>query len=137
MGSVPTTDRDQIVRFHQRLIEKMLEDEEVVVAMSGEPCELGILLSEPEIRLRLEVNGVNSRLYEVDGGDIKVDNPRILMKWSTAYRFWQGTLDLMSAVLNGSVRIEGTDMDPLFQLKSIAHKAQDASRVIADEMGWD
>jgi len=114
----------------------MIEDDEVVVAMSGDVCELGILLKEPDIRLRLSINGAETRLFEVKEDDESVDDPRIIMSWQTAYKFWQGKLDLMSSVLNGSVRVEGSNMDPLFQLKSIVHKAQEASQAVSEEMGW-
>ena len=136
MGSVPTTDRDLIVRFHQRLIEELITDEEVVVAMSGSPCVMGIILKEPDIRLRLSIDGASTILSPVEDENEPIDDPRIIMTWPTAYKFWQGSLDIMSAVLTGAVRVEGSDMDPLFQLKSIVHKAREASRTVADEMGW-
>lgn len=136
MGDVPTSDPHVIVEFHKKLIEKLLESEEVLTALSGESGEIGIRLDEPRIALRLRIDGENTALEMVDSPDEPSVGPRISMKWETALRFWRGDLDIMGALLRGDIRIEGQDMEPLFRLKSVVYKAREASRQVERELGW-
>lgn len=137
MSSVPKNDPDAIVEFHRRLIQSLLESEKVVAALSGDPCRIGISLQEPDIRLRLMIDGARSSLQLVDPSDETVDDPRLSMKWETALKFWLGDLDIMSAVLNRTIKIEGQNVDPLFRLKSVVNEAGQASSEIVREFGWE
>ncbi len=136
VGNVPTSDPADVFEFHRRLIEKLLEYEDVLNAFSDEGSELGIYITEPDVRLRLIIDGRNSELIKVDPDDEKVDDPRITMSWSVAYKFWFGSIDIMSALLTGSIKVEGQNMDPLFKLKSIVSRAREACEVVSSELGW-
>jgi putative sterol carrier protein len=136
VGNVPTSDPHVIVEFHRKLIEKLLESEEVLAALSGETGEIGIRLDEPRIALRLRIDGENTALETVDPSDEPAAGPRISMKWETALKFWRGDLDILAALIRGDIRIEGQDMEPLFRLKSVVYKAREASRLVEQELGW-
>ncbi len=126
-----------IYEFHRKLIEKLLESDEVIASLSGETGSIGIILSDPSLRLRLVIDGSKTRLGTVNSSDGSVDDPSILMTCETALKFWLGDLDIMSAVLNGSIRVEGMNMDPLFKLKSIISQAREISQAVAEELGWN
>ncbi len=136
MSSLPKNDPDAVVEFHRRLIQSLLESEKVVKALSGDPCRMGISLQEPDIRMRLVIDGARSCMQLVDPDDKTVDDPCLSMKWETALKFWLGDLDIMSAVLNRAIKIEGQNVDPLFRLKSVLNEARQASNEIVREFGW-
>jgi putative sterol carrier protein len=136
MQDVPTRDPAIIVEFHRKLIEKLMESDEVANALSGEKEKIGITLSDPDVRMRLNIDGKNTALGMVEAEDEPADDPMISMRWATALRFWKGDLDLMSAVLTGKIKVQGTNMDPLFRLKSVVYRAREASADVAKEMGW-
>ncbi len=134
--NVPTRDPAEILDFHRKLIGKMLETEAVVKALSGEPGDIGITLSNPTLRLKLTLDGADTILTSFDDGDTNAVDPTITMTWETALGFWLGEIDPISAFFTGKIKIEGQDMDPLFKLKSIVSEAQEASRQVVKELGW-
>jgi putative sterol carrier protein len=137
LGKPEITDPDQIFEFHKRLVEKLLEFEDITAAFSGENEQIGIYITDPDVRLRLVIKGADTHLIKVDPGDETQDDPRLIMKWKTALKFWQGNLDIMGALLSGAVKVEGQNMDPLFRLKSVVYRAKDASVEVAKELGWE
>jgi putative sterol carrier protein len=104
--------------------------------MAGEPASIGIHLTDPEIELRLNLNGADSELVEIPAGQPIQNDVTITMKWEIAHRFWSGDIDLMSALLTGKIKVEGSNMDPLFRLKSIVDQAREAYKELSKEYGW-
>jgi len=137
LGKPETADPEAIFEFHTKLIEKLLEYDDVVAALSGNSEEMGIYITDPATRLRLVIDGADTHLVQIDPSDKSVDDPRITMKWMTALKFWHGDLDIMGALLTGVVKVEGQNMDPLFRLKSVVHRAKKATTDTASEMGWE
>jgi len=120
--SVPTTEPKEIINLHIKLMERLMELPEVLEAVGGEPASVGIKLLEPEVNLRLVLDGRRSRLEEM-GKEEREDEVTITMKWETAHKFWLGKLNLTAALLTGKIKVEGRDMDALFRLKSIIPQA--------------
>jgi len=137
LTTLPTRERSTIIEFHQKLIERLISNNKVVEALDGVSGDIGITIQDPEVRLRLIMDGANTRLIEVNGDDTIPDDPHLKMAWETAYNFWMGRLDIMSALFTGKVKIEGQKMDPLFNLKNIVPYARDACVDVATEMGWE
>jgi len=133
---IPTRDPDEIVDFHKKLVNKLLESKEVRSGLSGEKGRIGINLHDPDISLMLTIDGTDTTLDRVEDEDQNPADTCISMKWDTALRFWRGELDIMSALLTGAIKIDGRNLDPLFRLKSIVYKAQEASEEVARELGW-
>jgi len=133
---IPTRDPDQIVEFHKRLVQKLLESKEVQAGLSGETASIGIIIIDPDVNLLLTVDGGDTTLEFPETLDKSREDTIITMKWDTALRFWQGQLDIMGALLTGAIKIDGKNLDPLFRLKSIVYKAQEASEEVARELGW-
>ena len=136
VAKVPTTDPATIIALHTRLVERLRSSPEVAAAMAGEPACIGIHLTEPDIDLRLRLNGAESSLVQAVDGEETVCDVIITMKWETAHRFWSGDIDLMSSLLTGKIKVEGPNMDPLFRLKSIVHKARESYMELSKEYGW-
>ncbi|MCX6647391.1 MAG: SCP2 sterol-binding domain-containing protein [bacterium] len=136
MGYVPTSDPTEILRFHRKLIEKMLESESVVNSLSGEPGDVGITLADPVLRLKLTLDGLDTKLEALGDDDTTPVDPTLKMKWETALNFWLGKIDPISAFFTGKIKLEGSNMDPLFKLKSVVEEAKQASREVAAEFGW-
>lgn len=135
MAKVPTNDPERILEVHQQLVERLRTNPEVASVMEGEIATIGIHLTEPDINLRLSLNGADSSLVRILEGDDKEDDVKISMKWETAHKFWLGQVDIMRALLTGKIKITGPNMDPLFRLKSIAQFACQTYQEITKEMG--
>ena len=136
MVDIPTRDPDQIVDFHKRLVEKLLESKEVQAGLSGDKASIGIAIRDPDVNLLLTVNGSDTTLERRNNLEQGKEDTTITMRWDTALRFWRGQLDIMGALLTGAIKIDGKNLDPLFRLKSIVYKAQEASEEVARELGW-
>jgi putative sterol carrier protein len=133
VSKVPTTDPARIIALHVSLVERLRARPDVAVALAGEPASIVIRLKDPDIVLRLMLDGSKSALTSIDAVDSDIDDVTITMKWETAHRFWLGEADLMSSLLTGKIKVEGRNMDPLFRLKTIVHQAQDAYKEILSE----
>lgn len=114
----------------------MLESENVVDTLSGEPGNVGITLVDPDLRLKLTLDGINTKLESIDTGDSAQVDPTLKMKWETALNFWLGNIDPVSAFFTGKIKLEGQNMNPIFKLKSVVEEAKQASREVAEEFGW-
>jgi putative sterol carrier protein len=136
LGNVPTSDPIVILDFHRRLIGKMLESESVVNSLSGEPGDIGITLSDPVLRLKLTLDGLDTKLETLADTDTTPVDPTLKMKWETALNFWLGKIDPVSAFFTGKIKLEGSNMDPIFKLKSVVEEAKQASIEVAAEFGW-
>jgi putative sterol carrier protein len=136
LGYVPTSDPTEILEFHRKLIKKMLESESVVNSLSGEPGDVGITLADPVLRLKLTLDGLDTKLEALGDADTTPVDPTLKMKWETALNFWLGNVDPVSAFFTGKIKLEGSNMDPLFKLKSVVEEARQASREVAAEFGW-
>jgi putative sterol carrier protein len=133
---IPTRDPNQIVEFHKRLVQKLLESKEVQAGLTGEKASIGIVIKDPDVNLLLTVNGGDTTLERAETLEKEQVDTTITMRWDTALRFWGGKLDIMGALLTGAIKIDGKNLDPLFRLKSIVYKAQEASEEVAHELGW-
>ena len=136
LGNVPTSDPSEILEFHCKLIAKMLENESVVNSLSGERGDVGIILADPAMKMKLTLDGVDTRLESLDDGDLTSVDPTLRMRWETALNFWLGKIDPVSAFFSGKIKLEGRNMDPLFKLKEVVDEAKEASREVAAEFGW-
>ncbi len=135
MGDAGISDPDVVVDFHEKLIQRLLESEQVLAVLEGQTGVIGVHVKDPDVAMRINIDGENTRIERVDGGEEELEDARITMRWDTALRFWQGSLDIMGALFTGKIKVSGVNMDPLFRLKSIISEAKQASREVAEELG--
>ena len=131
---IPTSDPEVIVEIHRNLIAKLLESPEAIEKLSGNPMQVGIILSDPDVSLILTLDGANTTLTQSGESDPDID-PTIQMSWETAHKFWLGNMEIMSAVFTGKVRLQGKNMDPLFRMKGVVDVARKVYSEIINDIG--
>lgn len=133
MTDLPTTDPHEIIELHAELISRLIATPEGTQGFSGSEKVIALKLRQPDITMKLWLNGADSNLTGlVDGEELKAD-VSVIMNWELAHRFWSGGVDLISQLLIGKVRVEGGDMDPLFRLKALVPIARELYKQLVNE----
>lgn len=132
---LPTTDPAEITDLLSRMIVRLKDCPEALSALSGTPGTIRIRLTDPDVDLRLNLAGDETFMGPNEAGDDGSYDTTISMRWETAHGFWAGSLDLMSALMMGTVKIEGSNLDPLFRLKSLLTPAREIYLELVREYG--
>lgn len=134
MTDLPTTDPSAVLELHKLMIDRLKDRPEAVALLDGDCGSIRIVLRNPGIALSLVLDGKNTRLEQITSDNGEWDTT-VSMPWKTAHEFWSGRLDLMGAIMDGSIKIDGKNLDPLFRLKALLRPAQQIYLDLVAESG--
>ena len=85
-----------------------------------------IVYRKPEMKFILDCS-IDEVCFIPNADDSLKPDVTIIMDWETAHKFWMGTLDIMSALIDQRIKIKGDaasllDLKPLFKETSDIYK---------------